>query len=44
MPTFIKSVRFDCGDALRLATFWAQALGSDVDEDSTVDKAFVALR
>jgi Glyoxalase-like domain len=40
MATFIKSVTFDCGDALRLAQFWAEALGSDVDEDSTSEKAF----
>ena len=39
--SFIKSVTFDCADAVRLATFWAAALGSDVDEDSTVVKAFV---
>ena len=38
---FVKSVTFDCGDALRVAGFWAAALGSDVDEDSTADKAFV---
>lgn len=41
MGTFIKSVTFDTADALRAATFWAAALGSDVDEDSTADKAFV---
>jgi Glyoxalase-like domain len=41
MVTFIKSVTFDCRDALRLAEFWAAALGSDVDEDSTPQKAFV---
>jgi Glyoxalase-like domain len=39
--TFIKSVTFDCGEALRLATFWAAALGSSVDEDSTPTKAWV---
>jgi predicted enzyme related to lactoylglutathione lyase len=38
---YIKSVTFDCADALRAATFWAEALGSNVDEDSTVDRAFV---
>jgi hypothetical protein len=37
----IKSVSFDAADALVLARFWAAVLGSDVDEDSTVDKAFV---
>ncbi len=41
MGTFIKSVTFDCADALVMARFWAAALNSDVDEDSTVDKAFV---
>src|SRR4051794_3584782 len=41
MAAFIKSVSFDCADALRAARFWAAALGSDVDEDSTADKAFV---
>ena len=41
MATFIKSVTFDAADALALARFWAAALGSDVDEDSTQDKAFV---
>jgi hypothetical protein len=39
--TFIKSVTFDAGDALVLARFWAAALGSDVDEESTADKAYV---
>ena len=41
MATYIKSVTFDCADALVLGEFWAAALGSDLDEDSTVDKAFV---
>jgi hypothetical protein len=41
MPSVIKSVSFDAADALVLARFWAAALGSDVDEDSTSDKAFV---
>ena len=39
--SFVKSVTFDCSDALRVARFWAGALGSDVDEESTVEKAFV---
>ena len=39
--TVIKSVSFDAADALRLATFWAAVFGSDVDEGSTSDKAFV---
>jgi predicted enzyme related to lactoylglutathione lyase len=41
MPSVIKSVSFDAADALALARFWAAAFGSDVDEDSTTDKAFV---
>lgn len=41
MPSFIKSVTFDCGDALRLGSFWAEVLGSNVDEDATRDKAYV---
>jgi hypothetical protein len=41
MASVIKSVSFDAADALALARFWAAVFGSDVDEDSTVDKAFV---
>jgi len=41
MPSFIKAVTFDCAEPLRTAAFWASALGSNVDEDSTPDKAFV---
>jgi len=41
MPSVIKSVSFDAADALVLARFWAAVFGSDVDEDSTADKAFV---
>ena len=41
MPSFIKSVTFDCADPIALATFWAAALGSNVDEDSTAEQAFV---
>ncbi len=41
MPVYIKSVTFDCADALTVASFWASALGTDVDEDSTPDKAYV---
>src|ERR1700744_110444 len=41
MASVIKSVSFDAADALALARFWAAALGSDVDEDSTVGRAFV---
>ena len=41
MATYIKSVTFDCRDALVVARFWAGALGGELDEDSTSDKAFV---
>lgn len=41
MGTWIKSVTFDCADAMVLGGFWAAALGSDLDEDSTSAKAFV---
>jgi hypothetical protein len=39
--SIIKTVSFDAADALTLARFWAAALGSDVDEESTAEKAFV---
>lgn len=39
MPAFIKSVTFDCTDALRVAQFWAEALGSHVAW--TREKAYV---
>jgi catechol 2,3-dioxygenase-like lactoylglutathione lyase family enzyme len=41
MVSFVKSVTFDCADPLRMAAFWADVLGSNVDEDSTQDKAWV---
>jgi hypothetical protein len=41
MPSVIKTVTWDCSDALALARFWAATLGSDVDEDSTQAKAYV---
>ncbi|MGN6793010.1 MAG: VOC family protein [Streptosporangiaceae bacterium] len=41
MASVIKSMSFDAADALALATFWAAVFGSDVDEESTSDKAFV---
>ncbi len=41
MPSFVKSVTFDCHDPLALAAFWAAALGSDLDEDSTSERAWV---
>jgi hypothetical protein len=41
MPAFIKNVTFDSANPLVLAAFWAAALGSNVDEDSTEDRAYV---
>jgi Glyoxalase-like domain len=41
MPAVIKSVTFDCSDALVVAEFWAAALGTDVDEDATSELAYV---
>lgn len=41
MAPVIKSVSFDCADALVLARFWAAALGTDVDEEATSDRAYV---
>jgi len=39
--SYVKTVTFDCGDALVMAGFWAAALGSNVDEDSTAERAYV---
>jgi hypothetical protein len=41
MAAMIKSVTFDCVNALVLAGFWAAALGTDVDEEATSDRAYV---
>jgi len=41
MASVIKSVTFDCRDALAVARFWAAALGTDVDEEATSDRAYV---
>jgi hypothetical protein len=41
MVSFIKSATFDCHEPLKVAAFWAEALGSNVDEDSTPDRAWV---
>ena len=41
MVSFIKSVTFDCHEPLKVAAFWAEALGSNVDEDSTPERAWV---
>lgn len=39
--SYIKSVTWDCRDAMSLAAFWAAVLGSNVDEDSAPDRAYV---
>ena len=41
MTALIKSVTFDCREPLVVAEFWASALGSNVDEDSTPERAWV---
>ena len=41
IASYIKSVTVDCADPMSIASFWAAALGSNVDEDSTPEKAFV---
>jgi hypothetical protein len=41
MPSVIKTVTFDAADALALARFWAAVFGSDMDEESTAEKAFL---
>ncbi|HET6214123.1 MAG TPA: VOC family protein [Micromonosporaceae bacterium] len=41
MPVYIKTVTFDCADAMVVARFWAAALGTDLDDESTPDRAYV---
>lgn len=41
MPVYVKSITFDCRDAVVVARFWAAALGTEVDEESTPERAFV---
>ena len=41
MTALIKSVTFDGREPLVVAEFWASALGSNVDEDSTPERAWV---
>jgi hypothetical protein len=35
MPARIGNITFDCSDALRLGTFWAAALGRELDDGSS---------
>ena len=39
--TYVKSITFDCADALVVARFWAAALGGELDTDATSGKAYV---
>jgi hypothetical protein len=39
--SWVKSLTFDCADALVVARFWAAALGGELDEDGTSAKAYV---
>jgi hypothetical protein len=39
--SFVKSATFDSASPLLLAQFWAAAVGSNVDEESTPEKAWV---
>ncbi|WP_433789955.1 VOC family protein [Actinoplanes sp. CA-252034] len=39
--SWVKSLTFDCADALVVARFWAAALGGELDPTGTSDKAFV---
>ena len=41
VTSWIKSITIDCEDALPVARFWAAALGGELDEDSTSQKAYV---
>jgi hypothetical protein len=41
VASIVKTVTWDCYDARALAAFWAVALGSDVDEESTSERAYV---
>ena len=41
MPTYLKTITFDCTDALVAARFWAATLGTDIDDESTPDRAYV---
>lgn len=41
MYLFIKNLTWDADDPMVLARFWAAVLGSDVDEESTQEKAFL---
>ena len=41
MHLYVKNLTFQAEEPIALARFWALVIGSDVDEESTPDKAFV---
>ena len=41
MTATIDTVTFDCADPMRLAAFWAEVLGSELDPESDPDGALV---
>ena len=41
MVSFIKWGTFDCHEPLLVAAFWAEALGSNADEDGMLERAWV---
>ena len=42
MSLTLDTVTIDCADPTRLATFWCEALGFELDADSDADGAFAA--
>lgn len=44
MTATLACITFDCADALATATFWAAALGRDLDPDASADFASIGMR
>ena len=42
MPLEPSTLTFDCGDPVRVATFWAVALGYELDADSDATGAYLS--
>ena len=42
MPLEPSTLTFDCGDPVRVATFWAVALGYELDADSDATGAYIS--
>ncbi|MGZ8605658.1 MAG: VOC family protein [Actinomycetota bacterium] len=42
MTLELDSLSFDCADPMRLAAFWAQALGFELDEESDSSLAWIS--